>query len=354
MLFIWILPCLGQAGKATLSGTIDDPAGLPVPRAEVKAEEQATHALFFATSDERGEYRLLGLPPGQYVLTVVQPGFKTYRQSGITLRIEDHTAQDVRLEVGQPSQTVEVTTAAPLLQTATGEVSFNVDRNKVSTLPLDGRNFIPLLALSPGVALPGGGSLLARINGSRPRTNEYLFDGISALQPEPGQVVFYPIIDGIEEFKLNINSYSPEYGRSNGGAVIVNMKSGANDFHGDVFEFFRNEDLNARNYFAQAGRRSEFRRNQYGLTLGGSIQKDKTFFFVDWQGTRLRTGVTRLSTVPALAQRQGVSTTAIYDPATADRTQFANNRIPATRFDPIAAQVLARYPAPNLPGAANN
>jgi len=354
MLFVSALLCLGQAGKATLSGTIDDPAGLPVRLAEVKAEERATHALFSATSDDRGEYRLLGLPPGQYVLTVAQPGFKTYRQLGITLRIEDHTVQDVTLEVGQPSQTVEVTAAAPLLQTATGEVSFHVDRSKIATLPLDGRNFIPLVALSPGVALPGGGSLLARINGSRPRTNEYLFDGISALQPEPGQVVFYPIVDGIEEFRLNINSYSPEYGRSNGGAVIVNMKSGGNDFHGDIFEFFRNEDLNARNYFAQAGRKPEFRRNQYGLTLGGPIQKDKTFFFVDWQGTRLRTGVTRLSTVPALPQRQGVFTTPIYDPATAGRTQFVNNRIPATRFDPIAAQVLALYPAPNLPGAANN
>jgi len=191
------------------------------------------------------------------------------------------------------------------------------------------------VALSPGVALPGGGSLLARINGSRPRTNEYLFDGISALQPEPGQVVFYPIIDGIEEFRLNINSYSPEYGRSNGGAVIVSMKSGGNDFHGDIFEFFRNEDLNARNYFAQAGRRPEFRRNQYGLTLGGPIQKDKTFFFVDWQGTRLRTGVTRLSTVPAPAQRQGTFTTPIYDPATSGRTQFVNNRIPARGLTPL-------------------
>jgi Carboxypeptidase regulatory-like domain len=354
MLFISLVACLGQAGKASLSGTIDDPAGLPVPRAKVQAEEQTTHALFPTISDERGEYRLLGLIPGEYVLTVTQPGFKTYRQSGITLRIEDHTAQDVTLAVGQPSQTVEVMAAAPLLQTATGEVSFNVDRSKVATLPLDGRNFIPLLALSPGVALPGGGSLLARIDGSRPRTNEYLFDGISALQPEPGQVVFYPIIDGIEEFRLNINSYSPEYGRSNGGAVIVNMKSGGNDFHGNVFEFFRNEDLNARNYFAQPGRRPEFRRNQYGLTLGGPIQKDKTFFFVDWQGTRLRTGVTRLSTVPALAQRQGIFTTPIYDPATSSRTQFANNTIPASRFDPIATQVMEHYPAPNLPGAANN
>jgi len=354
MLFISVLPCLGQAGKATLSGEIDDPSGLPVARAQVNAEEQATHALFSTISDERGEYRLLGLLPGEYVLRVKAPGFKSYQQSGFTLRIEDRTTQDIRLEVGQSTQTVEVTAAAPLLQTVTGELSFSVDRDKVATLPLDGRNFIPLLTLSPGVALPGGGSLLARINGSRPRTNEYLFDGISALQPEPGQVVFYPIIDGIEEFRLNLSSYSPEYGRSNGGTVIVNMKSGGNEFHGDVFEFFRNEALNGRNYFAQPGPKPEFRRNQYGFTLGGPIQKDKTFFFVDWQGTRLRTGITRLSTVPTSVQRQGVFTTPIYDPAIPNRTQFANNTIPGSRFDSIATQVMAHYPAPNLPGAANN
>ncbi len=354
MLSIAVLACFGQAGKATLSGLVEDPSGLPISGAQVNAEEQSTRASFSSTTNESGQYRLLGLRPGEYVLTVKQPGFKTYRQSGIILRIEDRTTQNVRLEVGQPAQTVEVTASAPLLQTATGELSFHVDRTKITTLPLDGRNFIPLLTLSPGVALPGAGSLLARINGSRPRTNEYIFDGISALQPEPGQVVFYPIIDGIEEFRLNLNAYPPEYGRSNGGTVIVNMKSGTNEFHGDIFEFFRNEALNARNYFAQPGRKPEFRRNQYGITLGGPIQKDKTFFFIDWQGTRLRTGVTRLSTVPSLLQRQGTFSTPIYDPATSNRTQFVNNTIPASRFDPIGAQVLAHYPEPNLPGAANN
>lgn len=354
MLSIAVLTCFGQAGKATLSGAVEDPSGLPVAGAQVDAEEQSTRASFSSTTNESGQYRLLGLRPGEYVLTVKQPGFKTYRQLGIILRIEDRTIQNVRLEVGQPAQTVEVTASAPLLQTATGELSFHVDRTKITTLPLDGRNFIPLLTLSPGVALPGAGSLLARINGSRPRTNEYIFDGISALQPEPGQVVFYPIIDGIEEFRLNLNAYSPEYGRSNGGTVIVNTKSGTNEFHGDIFEFFRNEALNGRNYFAQPGRKPEFRRNQYGFTLGGPIQKDKTFFFIDWQGTRLRTGVTRLSTVPTLLQRQGTFTTPIYDPATSNRTQFVNNTIPATRFDSIGAQVLTHYPEPNLPGAANN
>ena len=345
--------CFGQAGRAELFGTILDPTNLPVPNAKVQAEDQATMIRYSATSDERGEYHILGLAPGQYVLTVEQPGFRMYRQSGITLRLADQTLLDAKLEVGQPAQSVDVNAATSLLQTANGEVGQNVDEKKIVTLPLDGRNFIPLVTLSPGVALPGGGSLLPRINGSRPRTNEYIYDGISVLQPEPGQVVFYPIIDGMEEFKLNVNAYSPEYGRSNGGTVMVIGKSGGNQFHGDVFEFFRNEDLNARNLFAQPGPKPEFRRNQYGLTLGGPIQTNKTFFFADWQGTRLRTGITRFSVVPTLAQRQGIFTQAVFDPLTAPRSQFPSNTIPTVRFDAAGLGVLQHYPLPNVAGANN-
>ena len=345
--------CFGQAGRAELFGTIQDPSALAVPKAKVEAENQATMVHYSVTSDGRGEYHVLGLPAGQYTLTVEQPGFRTFKQSGITLRLGDRTGIDVKLQLGQPSQTVEVTAEASLLQTASGEVSLNVDEQKITTLPLDGRNFIPLVTLAPGVALPGGGSLLPRINGSRPRTNEYMYDGISVLQPEPGQVVFYPIIDGMAEFKLNINAYSPEYGRSNGGTVMVIGKSGSNQFHGDLFEFFRNDALNARNIFAQPGPNPKYRRNQYGATLGGPIQTNKTFFFADWQGTRLRTGLIRPSVVPTVAQRGGVFTQQIFDPDSNPRTPFPNNTIPTTRFDPIAQQILDHYPLPNTVGANN-
>ena len=344
--------CFAQAGRAELFGAILDPTGLAVPNAKVSAEDQATMVRYSAISDEQGEYHILGLPASQYVLTVEQPGFRTYRQEGIVLRLADQVSLNVKLEVGQAAEAITVTAATPLLQTASGAVGLNVDQEKISALPLDGRNFIPLVTLSPGVALPNG-QFLPRINGSRPRTNEYLYDGISVLQPEPGQVVYYPIIDGMEEFKLNVNAFSPEYGRSNGGTVMVIGKSGSNQFHGDVFEFFRNEALNARNLFAQPGPKPEFRRNQYGLTFGGPIQTNKTFFFVDWQGTQLRTGITRFSVVPTLAQRQGIFTQAIFDPTTSPRTQFANNTIPGTRFDSVALQVLQHYPLPNTPGANN-
>jgi len=323
---------------AELFGVVRDPSGLAISKAKVEAEDQATIAHYSFASDDRGEYHILGLPAGQYTLTVEQPGFRTYRQSGITLRLGDRTALDVKLDLGEPSQTIEVTAAAPLLQTASGEVSLNIEGKTIVSVPLDGRNFIPLVALSPGVALPNG-QFLPRINGSRPRTNEYLYDGISVLQPEPGQVVYYPIIDGMAEFKLNVNAYSPEYGRSNGGTVMVIGKSGSNQLHGSLFEFFRNEALNARNLFAQPGPTPELRRNQYGLTLGGPVQTNRTFFFADWQGTRLRTGITRFSVVPTLEQRQGIVTQSI--------------TIPRERFDTVAKQLLEHYPLPNFAGASS-
>jgi hypothetical protein len=352
LLLIASMPLFGQAGRVELFGAIQDPAGLTIAKAKVEAEDQATMIRYATISDDRGEYHILGLPAGQYVLTVQQPGFRTHRQSGIVLRLGDRISLDVKLEVGQTSQSIEVTAAAPLLQTGSGDMSLNVEEQKIATLPLDGRNFIPLVTLSPGVALPNG-QFLPRINGSRPRTNEYLYDGISVLQPEPGQVVYYPIIDGMEEFKLNVNAYSPEYGRSNGGTVMVIGKSGSNEVHGSLFEFFRNEALNARNLFAQPGPKPEFRRNQYGATIGGPIQTNKTFFFADWQGTRLLTGITRFSVVPTLAQRQGTFTQAIFDPTTSPRTPFPNNTIPAAQFDKIGAQVLQQYPLPNVSGANN-
>ncbi len=324
--------CFAQAGKAELFGTVFDPSGAVVPMARVEADAENTRAKYVAISDGRGEYHLLGLPPGPYALTVQAAGFAPFRQTAFRLQLGGQALHDITLTLAG-TDTIDVTAQAPLLQTVNGSVSYAVDQAKVSTLPLDGRNFIPLIALSPGVALPGGGSLLPRINGSRPRTNEYLYDGISILQPEPGQVAFYPIIDAIEEFRLNINAYSPEYGRSNGGTVMVASKSGGNQFHGSLFEFLRNEAFNARNFFAPPGPKPEFRRNQYGATLGGPLKKNQTFFFADWQGTRLRTGVTRISTVPTDTQRVSIA---------------------PSQIDSVAAQVVVHYPHPNLSGAANN
>jgi hypothetical protein len=263
---------------------VRDPAGLPVFGAAVQIRKVDTSSSAETTSDSTGLYRFVALLPGSYEITVRKDGFSLLKRSGLTLRVGEQIPVDLSLTIGSLSQSVEVSEAAPLLQDVRGTVSFTATREEIATLPLDGRNFIPLIALSPGVMLPPA-STLPRINGSRPRTSEYIYDGISVLQPEPGQVAYFPVPDAIEEFRVETNSYSAEYGRSNGGIIMVNHKAGTNQFHGTVFEFFRNEALNARNLFATTGPKPRFRRNQYGFVLGGPIQPGKTFFFTDFQGT---------------------------------------------------------------------
>ncbi|HEV2687445.1 MAG TPA: carboxypeptidase-like regulatory domain-containing protein, partial [Bryobacteraceae bacterium] len=324
----------GQAGRVELFGTVRDPSGLPVSGAAVQAIESATGLTARDTTSDSGQFHFFALPPGDYTLLVSKAGFSQLRRSGITLRIADRVAIDLELPLGGTSESVEVTASAPLLQNTE---SFGANETQVTTLPLDGRNFVPLVGLAPGVALPPGSaaspSLLPRISGSRPRTSEYIYDGISVLQPEPGQVAYFPILDAIGEFRVQINSYSAEYGRSNGGVIQVSSKSGGNELHGTLFEFLRNDALNARNLFALPGP-APFKRNQYGFVLGGPLQKNRTFFFVDWQGTRLRIGNTKTSTVPTTNERQGIfpASIPIYDPASTQlnaagvytRSQFTN------------------------------
>jgi hypothetical protein len=343
-----------QSTKVELSGLVRDPAGLPVEGADVRLVNTATEAEQSSATGADGRYHFFALLPGTYAITITKPGFSALRREGVSLRVGDLIALETVLPVGNVTESINVTAAPPLLQSTRGTVSFLVEQQKVVTLPLDGRNFIPLVALAPGVMLPPA-STLPRINGSRPRVSEYIYDGISVLQPEPGQVAYFPVVDAIEEFRVETNSYSAEYGRSNGGVIMVNHKSGSNEFHGTVFEFFRNEALNARNLFATTGPRPRFRRNQYGFVLGGPIQRNKTFFFADYQGTRLQTGTVRTSTVPTTLQRQGIFSTPIYDPATTQqtgsgfvRTRFLNDTIPQNRIDPAAQAVVNRYPFPNV------
>jgi hypothetical protein len=231
-------PLFAQSGKAELFGTVRDRTGLPLPGAQIEIQEKATGAAYRSASGLAGDYHFFALPTGAYQMVVQKEGFQTLRREGVLLWVADRVLVDLVLDVGDLSQVIDVVASAPLLQTAKGTVSFVADQQKVATLPLDGRNFIPLIALSPGVMLPPG-SVFPRINGSRPRVSEYLYDGVSVLEPEPGQVAFYPVIDAIQEFRVEVNSYSAEYGRSNGGVILVNQKSGTNEFHGTLFEFFR-------------------------------------------------------------------------------------------------------------------
>ena len=266
------------------------------------------------------------------------------------------------MHVGSEQQSVTVTADAPLLQSSTSDISTNIPRPVIAAMPLNTRNFVQLATLAPGVELPPG-TVLPRINGGRPRTNEYLYDGISALQPEPGQVVYFPILDDIQEFTVQTNNVPAQFGRFNGGVVNVATRAGSNGFHGSVYEYFRNEALNARNYFSTTGQKPEYRRNLFGAALGGPILHNRLFFFGDYQGVRQLIGVTRISTIPTVNERNGIFTgvSKIFNPATTTivngqnvRQEFPNDVINVP-FDPAAQALLARFPTPTkLTASANN
>ncbi len=278
-------------------------------------------------------------------------GFQRLDHTGISVIVGQTVNADLVLSVGGDQQTVIVSADAPPLQAETSNIQTNIPGTTLVAKPLNSRNFIQLSTLATGVELPPG-TLLPRINGGRPRTNEYLYDGISALQPEPGQVAFFPILDDIQEFTVESNNVPAEFGRFNGGVVNVATRSGSNAIHGSLFEFLRNEDLNARNYFAPTGRKPEYRRNLYGATLGTPILRDRLFFFGDYQGIKQLIARTLISTVPTAAERQGnpAGVAHIYDPNSTQvvagkyiRTEFPNDTIPAG-FDTAAIALLNRFP----------
>jgi carboxypeptidase family protein len=363
------VPARAQVGSAALTGTVVDQGGAAVPGAAVTITASGTGYARTQITHDDGGYVAQGLAPGDYTVDVALSGFRPVSRKGIRVATGETVRVDVRLEVGNVAEAISVTTDAPLLRGETSSLGHVVDHRKIVDLPLNGRSFVTLAGLLPGVALPPGSSL-PRINGGRPRTNEYLFDGISVLQPEPGQVAFFPNIDAIQEFKVESNSPPAEFGRFNGGVVNLTTRAGTNAVRGSVFEFFRNEALNARNDFAPPGSDAPlFRRHQFGGVAGGPLRRDRTFFFADYQGQRQTIGRTVISTVPTLLQRQGIFTEAIggrapaiFDPATttvngsgaATRAPFPGNAIPQERFDPVARDLLQRYPLPTGNGTANN
>ena len=359
-----VSPANAQVGAGTLTGIVSDSTGAPAPGATVTVTARATSRTRVVTSSGDGGYSMPGLSPGLYDVQIELSGFRTVSRGGIRVTTGETVRLDAALSVGAVSEAVMVVGDASQLRVSTSSLGQVIDNQKIVALPLNGRSFVTLAGLVPGVALPPN-SVLPRINGGRPRTNEYLFDGISVLQPEPGQVAFFPNIDAIQEFKIESNSPPAEFGRFNGGVVNLTTKSGTNVVHGSGFEFLRNQSLNARNFFASTNPvKPTYRRNQFGGVMGGPLQKDRTFFFFDYQGQRQTIGRTVLSTVPTLLQRQGIFTEAIggrvpviYDPATtvgSVRTQFPGGVIPSNRMDPVAVALLARYPLPTSTSVANN
>src|ERR1700730_11754170 len=404
IVFLVVLSCVvagttthAQAGEAEITGTVRDQNSATIARARVALTEVTTGQTYSTTVTDHGDYTITNLKPGSYDVSVEADGFKRFVREGVRLATGERVRVDVELQPGAVAENVTVNQDASLLRTESGSLGQVIRNRKIVDIPLNGRNFLSLVTLSSGVAQPPpttAGPSFPRINGGRPRTNEYLFDGISVLQPEPGQVAFFPIVEAIQEFKVEVNSPSAEFGRFNGGVVNLTTKSGTNNFHGLAFEFLRNEHLNARNLFAAATaanpNKPVFRRNQFGFVVGGPIIKDKTFVFGDYQGTRQLLSRVRISTVPTLAQRSGnfssslgallylqsngsVSTTVTANPVNvtatkgntiqarvgqifrpSDHRAYAGNLIPINTFDPVAAALLQRYPLPTSTGSANN
>jgi hypothetical protein len=361
-----LAPLVGPAAfaqvTADLRGRVLDVTGAAIPAAHVDLTATATSVHQQAVTSASGDYVFTSLNPGSYSLDVTAPTFQRLQRTGINVILGQSVRADLTMMAGGDRQTVTIDGDAPLLQSETSNVETNLPSTTVLAMPLNSRNFIQLSTLAPGVELPPG-TLLPRINGGRPRTNEYLYDGISALQPEPGQVAFFPILDDIEEFTIEANNVPAEFGRFNGGVVNVATRSGSNTIHGSLFEYLRNEDLNARNYFAAApARKPEYRRNLFGASLSAPILHNRLFFFGDYQGIKALIGRTVISTVPTLNERQGIFTgvAKIYDP---DRTSIVagkyirpefTNDIITEPLDPAATSLLARFPTPTTSAAANN
>ena len=360
-LLFWISAAQGQiAGE--LKGRVSDPSGNGIANAQVRLTETSTTIQQNTIATGSGDYVFINLKPGSYSLEVSARGFGRLARTGITIATGQTVTANLVLHVGSEQQSVTVTADAPLLQSSTSDISTNIPRPVIAAMPLNTRNFVQLATLAPGVELPPG-TVLPRINGGRPRTNEYLYDGISALQPEPGQVVYFPILDDIQEFTVQTNNVPAQFGRFNGGVVNVATRAGSNGFHGSVYEYFRNEALNARNYFSTTGQKPEYRRNLFGAALGGPILHNRLFFFGDYQGVRQLIGVTRISTIPTVNERNGIFTgvSKIFNPATTTivngqnvRQEFPNDVINVP-FDPAAQALLARFPTPTkLTASANN
>ncbi|MFN7998628.1 MAG: carboxypeptidase regulatory-like domain-containing protein [Bryobacteraceae bacterium] len=350
------IPVFGQRNTASVSGTTTDPTGAVVPGAQVTAIQTSTGTTSRTQSDANGFYQLLNLPPGSYSIRVEHSGFQAYVQDGIVLQVDQSATINVALKVGSQAESVTVTEEPPLVDVRTQTLTTSITPQMARELPLNGRNVLQLMALAPDVS-PGGSrcfgqgasrpeSKITFVSASGARSNETAFYLDGGINEDPYTEIanVFPNPDAIQEFSVQTNSYSAKFGGRGGGVVNAATRGGSNDFHGSAFEFLRNHTLNARNFFASSD--DGLKRNQYGFSLGGPVQKNKTFFFASWQGTKVRSVPTQnVQVTPTAAQLSGDFSaigTQLVDPSTG--APFPGNQIPTSRFDPIAVKVLNSVP----------
>jgi Carboxypeptidase regulatory-like domain len=352
---------LAQVTTADVLGTVTDSTGAVLPDIKVTVHNLDTNADSTGVSDNTGNYLVRLLPPGRYSIKAAANGFKTWTVPQVALAIGDRLRQDVRLEVGTLEQSVEVTASSPAIQTDKSSVSNLIDTVALQNLPLNGRNFVVLAQLTAGAAegdpngLPSGTrpddrrqTSAVSVNAQPTSYNNFLVDGMDDNERTIGTVILKPSVDALQEMKVETSLYSAEYGRTAGGVINFVTKSGTNDYHGSLFEFLRNQKMDARNFFAP--KKPSYKQNQYGGSLGGPIRKDRLFFFGDYEGFRQAQGQTYTDSVPTAAMRQGsfAGINAIFDPLSTTtnaagqsvRTRFAGDQIPISRMDPVSAAMI--------------
>ena len=345
-----------QLDTGNITVTVKDAAGAIVPGARIVLHNEATGIdLRTGVTNEQGSYTFALIPSGSYSLRVEQRGFKSHEQSGIYLQVNEQIAVPITLQVGELSEQVTVTSAAPLVESTTATLRETVDRVRVSELPLNGRNVLQLQILIPGSVSAGSLDQGANtpgyaVNGGIGGSNMYSLDGAEYQDSYFNAPLPFPNPDAIQEFTIQTNSYSAEFGRNRGASINAVTKSGTNDFHGGAFEFVRNNDFDSRPFFSTAV--PVFKRNQFGAQFGGPIRKNKTFFFAAWQGTHVRgTPTTSTAQVLSPAERTGnfsqLLPKTITDPLS--NTPFPGNIIPLSRFSAPAVNFLNKFvPLPNL------
>jgi hypothetical protein len=363
-----VLPGVAQTIRGTLTGSVTDTTGAVLPGATVTVTNNATGINETAVTNSQGSYTIPLLSSGTYRATVELQGFKKYLRDGIVVQIAQTTRLDLVLQVGAVNEAVQVIGESPLVRSNTAELGQVIEMKQIQSLPLNGRFFEHLITMSPG-AMPfysrgdsaenasAAGARIATahsVNGMPWSGNNYLLDGVVNNEPQNAYINITPPLEAIQEFKVQTNNPTAEFGVFGGAAVNLSIRSGTNDIQGSVFDYIRDDSMNARSYFALT--KAPYNSNQFGGTLGGPIVKNRAFFFGDYQGLKLHQGRTATLTVPTALMRQGIFSEVanqIFDPLTG--VAFEGNIIRSDRLNPISQQVANTiYPMPTQPGLANN
>jgi len=368
------VPARAQTWNSNLEGLVLDPSGAAIPGASVDLRNAATGQTRQTQTNEHGFYSFPLLPVGPYDLEVFKPGFARKVLRGLGLEVARTARVDIRLELAREQASVQVEARPPLVETASPALGDEIENRRVDLLPLNGRQFSQLALVAAGAVppYPNGATqqfntaalgLGFSVNGQRSERNNFSLDGITLMEPFAYSLTVNPSVDAIREFRVVKSSYSAEQGLASGAQVNIASRSGSNRLSGTAYEFLRNSALDAKNFFDDPRRPiPPFRQNQFGVSLGGPLRRERTFFFSNYEGLRIRQSLTNTTLLPPEALRRGDFSgpnpltgepfPALIDPET--QQPFPENRIPEARIDRLSQAILARLPLPNLPGAAPN